>query len=158
MNTWIAASNNYRAESQRQQHQTTALPDSKAQKEQESKIIQETIAQAIFDFEQFMKTHGQAVLELLTASKRHIVLTERNEGGGLATVYFIDGNGLHVSVEATGTRLAYLNQTPSSKIQTVSVAEAVTAAVIMSSKNPKELITWLRVELDKIANAAPVIK
>lgn len=155
MKTWTAAAHNYREYDKRQQQKTSdALPDRKAQEEQDRQDMA-NLTQAMNDLERFIITDGREALELLSASKRHIVLGEEKEGGGMTTVYFLDGKGLQKSVEVSGTSLAYLKEIPKPAISNLSVMEAVMAAVKLGRKDPKELVTWLRGELDKIAAASP---
>lgn len=110
------------------------------------------------ELEQFIRIEGQALKELLSASKRHINFGEEREGGGYGVVYFIDGNGLQQSVEAMGMWTAYSKDVPKPVLTPISAHEAVTAAVYHGGKKATEVVNWLRGELDKIASSAPAIE
>jgi hypothetical protein len=107
---------------------------------------------------QFMLTEGPAAMELLRASKRHIIFGEVNEGGGFGSVYFIDGNGLQEAYQAMGMWIAYSKDVPRPRLSTITEREAVEAAVQHGGKKATEVVTWLRGVLDKIASAAPTTK
>ena len=92
-------------------------------------------------------------MELLGAAKCHLVFGEEDEGV-YAQVFFIDANGIQQSHEPHGTWTIYAKQKlPAPKISRVTSQEATRAAVWYAGRNPKEVMTWLRGELDKIADA-----
>ncbi len=114
------------------------------------------IAQAATDLHTFMRSEeGRSALALLQESRRHFIFGEDSDGGGYGTVYYLDGTGLHRSIEAMGMWVAYSKEVAKPKISSITAHEAVTAAVENGRKKPSEIISWLRAELDKIAAAAP---
>ena len=158
MQNWKTAAQAYQKNAERQRQQTTSLlPARKEQEERERQDMAE-LMQAVTDLQQFIANDGPAALELLSASKRHIILGENNDGGGMTTVYFLGDKGLQMSVEPSGTRLAYMKEIPAAKIRDISVIETVTAATTLGCKNSQELVAWIRDELDKIAAAAPAVE
>ena len=114
-----------------------------------------SIGLGITELEQFMVNDGPSAMELLKASGRHLIFGENREGGGFGVVYYIDGNGLHQSVEAMGMSAAYSQSKRQPNISEITVRQAVEAAVQHGNMKPAEIVSWLRRELDKIANAAP---
>ena len=93
---------------------------------------------------------GAAATELLRASGQHIVIAQENEGGGYATVYFLDGDGLHRSVEAAGMWVAYASRVPAPNITPATCEEVVSEAVFQGTR-PEEILPQLIQELNAIA-------
>jgi hypothetical protein len=112
------------------------------------------IADAGHELERFIKSEeGRAAMELLGAAKRHLIFGEQAEGG-YAEVFFIDANGIQKSYEAHGTWTVYTKEKlPEPKISRATSRDAVQAAVWYAQRKPEEVVTWLRSELDKLANA-----
>jgi hypothetical protein len=112
------------------------------------------IADAGRELEQFVNSEeGRAAMGLLGAAERHIIFGEE-AGGGYAQVFFIDANGIQKSHEAHGMWTIYSKEKlPEPKISRATSQEAAKAAVWYARRKPKEVVTWLRGELDKLANA-----
>lgn len=163
---WSEAAQSYRAaEAARliteQDHVAAAKRDQVANNETQPRRVADHTAdidRGTIELEQFLSSEGQALKELLRASKRHLNFGEEREGGGYGVVYFIDGNGLQQSVEAMGTWTAYSKDVPEPKLTSITAREAVEAAVHYGGKKATEVVNWLRGELDKIANSAPSIQ
>lgn len=157
---WHTSAQAYRAqESERQKKERAQIrkeSEERALREAASLQQQTDINRATVELEHFMSTEGAAAMELLRASNRHINFAEAYDGGGSGTVYFIDGDGLKLSVEPMGSWVAYRNGVPKPKITHVRAREVVEATVRCGGKKATEIVDWLRSELDKIADAAPV--
>ncbi|MFA4954103.1 MAG: hypothetical protein WC641_02230 [Patescibacteria group bacterium] len=113
----------------------------------------EQVARKLQDF--LVSRLGLEALELLKASRRHIIFGEDPPEGGHTVVYFLNGEGLRQSCEASGMWTAYSASVPRPSLSLISALEAVQAAVKFGRKDPDGLLRWLREELDKIALAAP---
>jgi hypothetical protein len=141
MENWREAAEKYR------QAQPAVAQDAQKQRcEHAARQLQELLASPL----------GLEAIELLKASRRHIIFGEDPPEGGHTVVYFLDGEGLRRSCEASGTWTAYSTSVPQPKLFPISALEAVQVAVKFGRKDPDGLIRWLREELDKIALAAPV--
>jgi hypothetical protein len=105
---------------------------------------------------EFMRRHGSAALELLSASERQIIFGEKPLEDGYGEVYFLDGQGLRKSVEAMGE---WVLSSPGDALEAqISAIEPVVAARAFVAYKccPSTGITeWLHNELDTIAAAAP---
>lgn len=159
---WSKAAQKYRAaEAAKQiteQDQTAAVTRDRIVNDEATADQLADIDRGAAELEQFIRIEGQAVKELLSASKRHVNFGEQREGGGYGVVYFIDGNGLQQSVEAMGTWTAYNKDVPKPVLTPITAHEAVIAAVYHGGKKATEVVNWLRGELDKIACSAPAIE
>ncbi|KKU33981.1 MAG: hypothetical protein UX57_C0009G0033 [Candidatus Uhrbacteria bacterium GW2011_GWE2_46_68] len=128
---------------------------SPAAKKQEEDALVHQIAR---ELQQFLDSpEGQAALELLKASGRHIILAEERDGAH-GTVYFLDGEGLRKSHEAMGMWTAYANpqegHVRSPRVLPLEAREAV--EVVKHDRQPLvELIACIRRDLDNIAAEAP---
>lgn len=140
MADWREAAEKYR------QAQPAVAQDAQKQRcEHAARQLQEFLASPL----------GLEALELLKASRRHIIFGEDPPESGHTVVYFLDGEGLRQSCEASGSWTAYSTSVPQPHLSSVSALEAVQVAAKYGRKNPDGLIRWLREELDKIAVAAP---
>ncbi len=112
------------------------------------------IAEAGRDLEQFVNSEeGRTAMELLGAAQRHLIFGEEADGG-YATVFFIDGKGIQKSYEPHGTWTAYSKGNfPDPQISQATSREAAQAAVWYARRKPEDVVTWLRGELDKLADA-----
>jgi len=112
------------------------------------------IADAGRELERFVNSEeGRAAMELLGAAKRHLIFGEEAEGG-YAEVFFIDANGIQKSYEVHGTWTVYAKEKlPEPKISRATSQEAAQAAVWYARRKPEEIVTWLRGELNKLADA-----
>ncbi len=154
---WLQAAEQYRRKneekSQEKIEQSITTGESHLLTTDELQIKAGLMAYAADDLQKFMNSdEGAAAKALLAASNRHIIFGEESEGG-FANVVFIDRNGLQRSYEASGMWVAYSTNVPEPRISPVQPHEAIQAAVYYSRKKPNEVMTWLRAELDKIANA-----
>ena len=156
---WLDATRRYRqAQAEREKKKTENLLEQEIRVDDSTWRIQAAgIADAARDLEQFLNSQeGQSAMELLAAAKQYIVFGEES-GGGYANVAFIDGHGLQRSIEPSGIwtthakRQELLEQT---RISPITAREAIQAAVWNTTKKPYEVLSWLRRELDNIANAA----
>ncbi len=87
------------------------------------------IEKALEDF-----SHGdewRPAYELLRASKRHVVIAEENEGGGMQLVYHLNQHGYMETVEPTGTRLLYGDEATGNKSQTKMASKRMIAHLIV---------------------------
>ncbi len=150
---WKSAAAAYRAANeQSQRHELASRKD-----EEERLRCQQDISAAGLQLQAFLAGEGAAALELLRESGRHIVFGEENEGGGRVAVYFLNGDGLQLSVEATGLATAYASEKPKPKLLPISSQQAVEAAVLHCDMKPLEVVDWLRGQLDGIACQAPQV-
>ncbi len=114
----------------------------------------EEISNALLFFE--TSQEGQAALQLLRVSKRHVVIIEENEGGGYGCVYFLDGFYYKRSVEAMGTWQVYSKEVKQPEEETVSVQELAQAIFQISrgTVTAEGVLAKMRRELDAIAAQA----
>jgi len=156
---WNEAARKYEdaeaARARQQQERTISATRDSALKDEERRQQQRDIDRGTSELEQFMRTEGRAAMELLRASKRHLIFGEENGGGGCGTVQYIDGNGLQQSVEAMGSWGVYAKEVPKPKLSSITARQAVEAAVYRGGKRGTEVVSWLRDALDSIASAAP---
>ncbi|NQV89387.1 MAG: hypothetical protein HQ488_03645 [Parcubacteria group bacterium] len=99
---------------------------------------------------------GKLAVNLLRASDRFIRLSETNTIGGRCTVYILNANGFQRSNEAAGMHTAYLR--PGKPILTsVTAREAADAMTNpdIGAMESTRILEWLRLELQRIADAAP---
>ena len=110
----------------------------------------------------FLATEGRDGVELLKASRQHIILGENYDGGGVGEAFFLDGTGLRKSTESMGLGAAYnvLQGGESRKPSIVdsSCHEAVRAAVQFGKMKPSEIVPFIRKQLDRIARKAPKVE
>lgn len=152
---WNNAAARYQAVKRQkmQEQQTAAIPATPPTSQPDNSL---KIAQVATDLHMFMRSEeGRSALALLLESGRHLIFGEDHAGGGYGTVYFINGTGLHRSIEVMGTWQLYSSEVRKPEISPIPEREAVYAAVQYGGKNPNEIMPWLRAELDKIAAAAP---
>lgn len=161
MNTnWNQAAQKYwtadaARQQQKQEQDTKALRSHILRDEMRCQQVTD-IENAVVELEEFMRADGQAAMELLRASRRHLNFgEEKNDGGGYGTVYFIDGSGLQKSVEAMGMWAAFSKNVKGPEITPITARQAIEAAVHYGDKMAKEVVSWLRSELDRIASSAP---
>jgi hypothetical protein len=163
MQKWIKAAQGFQ-----QAKEAEAQKKALAQKAEVSAIMKNAAAQqereahvshSVWQLDQFLKNdEGCAALALLKASGRHIVFGENRDGGGYGSVYFINGEGLQVSVEPMGMWVAYARgNVEKPRLSPMSPLDAVRAAVEYGGKDPAEIMVWLEGELNKIAEAAPAV-
>lgn len=97
-----------------------------------------------------------AGLALLKASGRHIVLIDHEGGGPSGTIYFLDGDGLKQSTEATGMWVAYAKPSSVKPPQvTVATAREVLEAGRHRQISVDVLIATIVSKLNEIARSAP---
>ncbi len=153
---WQSAIEKYQQVNEGEKRAEKRSVETEQKRQQEHFCTQEKINQATRDLEQFMSSEeGLTAKALLRVSGRHINFGEDREGGGFGVVYFIDGNGLHQSVEAMGTWQVYTANIPEPKISSINARQAIKAAVHYAGRKPDEVLYWLRGKLDEIANFAP---
>lgn len=156
--TWNNAAAQYQAASRQklQEQQTATIPAAPPTPKPDDSL---EIASVATDLHVFMRSEeGRSALALLQGSGRHLIFGEDYEGGGYGTVYFINGTGLHRSIEAMGMWQLYSSEVRKPDISPIPEREAVYAAVQYGGKTPSEIMPWLRAELDKIAAAAPQLE
>jgi len=159
---WAAAAELYEAKNRKEQKEKSdqfgenmarTIIDQEAEKR---KRYQAHVAVGIHELERFLRSRSWFVARtLLAASKRHIIIAEENEGGGITTVYFLDGAGLQRSVEATQTAGLILrspDEIPKPRISPANVGEVVGLAIRQGAKGG-EIVGRIVSELDRIADA-----
>jgi hypothetical protein len=151
-NDWRRAAERYEAVGR--QKQATAATETKPEV---PKLTAKEIEQAVCNLNDFFRVQGAAATVLLRESRRHIILGENRCGGRMAEVCYIDASGLHCSIEASGTWVAYNPNVPRPKIWNVTIEEAVQFAVIHGGMKSSEIVDYLIRELNKIAEAAPQV-
>ena len=153
---WLDAAQRYeRAKKVVEEQKLVETPQEMMSTEDGRLRLQSEIAKVARELDQFVKSEeGRAAMALLKASGRWVNFGEERESG-YAEVFFIDGNGLFRSVEASGESWIYSREkAPAPKI-TASTAQAmIEAAAYHEKRKPAEVLNWLRGELDKIANTA----
>ena len=162
---WLEAAQRYRKAEEQKQQEVSQQQVYQQQKERERvqedrwRLEAANIADVARALDQFLTSQeGQSAMALLGAAKRHIIFGEECEGG-IADVAFIDASGLQRSIEAGRVGWAYHKlgggEVPKPRISAITAWDAVQSAVWNSKKKPREVLPWLRDELDKIADAAP---
>ncbi len=112
---------------------------------------------AIRELKKFLGSNeGRTALELLRASQQDIVFAETNLARGPTSTYLLTGEGpkryddssARTGIDAERHRL---------KGESITVEMLVGAAINphMTRVTNKRILTWLRAELDKIAERAP---
>jgi hypothetical protein len=162
-NNWIKATQSYQAAALARQQEEKDRLAATVREQVLSDVgrdqMQMDIDQGTIELEQFMRNEGQAAMELLQASNRHICFGENYDGGGFGEVYFIDGRGLQKSIEAMGMWVAYRSDIiPKPELSPITARQAIQAAAQHGGKKATEVVSWLHAELDKIASAAPATK
>lgn len=114
---------------------------------------------AVEDLREFLKNSEGAVAihHLLRATSKHIVFGKSHEAhpGLYPTVYAlkggIDGGLIKTSMATSAgiTSVDYPQQVPASP------EEVINAAIVYAGIAPHKIMTWLRNELDKIADSIP---
>lgn len=157
---WLQAATRYRAVQARktqEEGQVLWTSSDHLAKEEEAKGQAAQVTQATEELATFLEgSEGAAALCLLKESKRHLVFGEEREGG-YAEVFYIDGEGLHCSHEPNGMWTAYAAQEslPKPRIVPISPLDAIRAAVWCGNRQPDSVLSWLRKELDNIADSVP---
>ncbi len=115
-----------------------------------AKKLYDEIVREISDLSTFMEGDGKFAMTLLKCSGKRIIFADHNDGGGCSTLYQLDGEGLHRSAQASGTWIAYTaKKLPEPRLVPLTPEHAVHAA---RACGRYELVSWLKIELDKIAN------
>lgn len=99
----------------------------------------------------FDSVEGTAARRLLTATDKHIILGELPASPGRAVVCFLDGEGLKKSIDGKGLSGAYGNQQLDVSSSTSEQAVKAFTHSEHGTRKPKEIVNYLRRELDKIA-------
>jgi hypothetical protein len=108
----------------------------------------------------FMESdEGVLALDLLEASGRFVRFCESDVDGGRCTVYIMSGDGLGRSDETAGMGAAYVSAGKRKKphLSMTTAEEVVRAARRYAPRTDaaNAIVPWLRIELNKIADAAP---
>ena len=114
--------------------------------------------------ESFMRSKtGQVALNLLKASKEFILFAAEYDGGGITVAWGLHGNGFVQLLEKTGTGQLYSKGSPT--MPEFSMSDAL--EVLRHAFNPRtsridgltqetmdefQIIDWLKIKLDKIAD------
>lgn len=107
-----------------------------------------------YELQEFMVNEGHSAMELLKASGRHIILGEDYDGGGYGQVYIMNSDGFRVSTEAMGMWVAYSKNVAPPVLTPITPEQTILAAVRQGRLKPREVVDWLRQQLDKIADVA----
>ncbi len=153
---WVKAAAKYRKKEKKKQRASNAEKEILIQVEREKDDKSFAILQSALDLNLFLNSsEGKAALELLGASKRHLIFGKEREEG-YADVCYIDCTGLNSSYEANGVSWLYhKGEVPKPIFSKITALQAVQSAVWNGYvKHPSEVLPWLRRELDKIAEAA----
>ncbi len=160
--TWNEAAAKYHAEQAlraRQMQQAQQGQQNNPHNNTATQQLSINIKSATAELQAFLRSEdGRSALALLSASGRHIIFGEENEGGGFASVYFLDGNGLQMSVEAAGQWTAYSKNVPQPELEAVTAEQAVDTFINLGHQKPTEIMNWLHAKLDAIASKAPPTK
>ncbi len=150
---WILATQKYQAERGAKKLAETERrksEEAKKQKElEEARKKQEEILQGVEQLREFLMFEGTVAMRLLQASGNYIVLGEDN-GGGFLVVFLINGEGLYKSVEASG-----MGANTKPVLTRISNKDAIEVAVNHGGKKATEVVSWIRSQLNRIAEAAP---
>ena len=97
--------------------------------------------------------NGLDARAMLSAASRFVRLSETEPEGGYTQVYYLDGTGLHESVETSGMCWAYSKNVPDARITDISPLDAIRGIwLICQKKMPiEQIVQKLESDLDTIA-------
>ena len=111
------------------------------------------------ELEQFIASgEGVQALALLRASGHQVIFAKNKEDESVCILYYMDGSGLRQSMKTSDPGLGFIHETPLGKVTPIYPYVAVEMAGRFAGKNPGEIVSWLRGEIDKIADAAPTLQ
>ncbi len=103
---------------------------------------------------------GRSAKDLLAASNRQIRLAHRSDGS-VSDRYFLDGNGLRETSVRCSSAVVWDRDLPTPSISPIGTRAFVEKLVLCDTERyfePAEVVSYIREQLDEIADAAPTEK